>query len=112
MYKVITRILLVRVMSRKKALRTIRAVTRALVRLASEAFARGKRYLVDDTATAKEGGDSGGGGDRSNTSREAEEGATDDVGPFRFRRFDVAQCPMDHHFLDSMEQVIIRVIID
>lgn len=89
-----------------------RAVARALIRLASEAFARGKRYLMNDTTTTATDGDSdnGGGSDGSSTSGETEADATSDDGPFR--RFDISPCPVDHHFLDSMEQVIIHIIID
>uniref|UniRef100_K3ZDX7 UBC core domain-containing protein n=1 Tax=Setaria italica TaxID=4555 RepID=K3ZDX7_SETIT len=107
-------------------------VVQAVIRLAGEVLAQGRRYLVNGwTVTGESTSEltargnnnvsapvSGGDGDAKETSiavagingggggegKEAEADATGDDKPFSFPQFEIVQSPSDHHYLGNMEQ--------
>jgi ubiquitin-conjugating enzyme E2 O len=108
------------------AMDRVRSVTRALIRLAGDLFAQGKRYraaaVAEESAASPEPAaamedvaveattpmsrvDSDGSTSTSTSSTTTSVVKTGGDQPFQFPRFDVVQSPPDHHFLDSIEQV-------
>ncbi|CAL4905840.1 unnamed protein product [Urochloa decumbens] len=92
-------------------------VTQAVIRLAGNVLAQGRRYLLNGsevvegsssdlapTENAMPGGD-GDAKEASTMKGQAEADATSDDKSLSFSRFDVVQSPLDHHYLDNMERV-------
>ncbi|CAN6356594.1 unnamed protein product [Urochloa humidicola] len=118
----------------RRPARWVGVVTQPVIRLAGKVLAQCRRYLrlngsevvegssselaaTENTMPAGDDGDAketstaaahyhggGGGSDGSTMEGKAEADATSDYKPFRFPQFDVVHSPLDHHYLDNMEQ--------